>query len=280
MSRKKSERIGYADTKMIPQLTRLWMTAFGDAQEYVDFYFENRHENKNILVYLIGEKPVSMISMLPAVLHANGKKQPIRYIYAVATEPAHRNKGYARALIEEGIRLLEEPFVLEPATKKLTRYYKKIGFHAAFYVSEEKILLPFMQIAEIKQKQQYRLLTVTPEEYKHIRDKKLGAEGYVEWSQEAISYVLRENDFCGGYAYKVFHDKQEDILLYRFKEEVMCVIETTLKDADILGVIQKLQITSDTILVRRPVTTGKSKSALGMILGEEIKTGYLNLTLE
>lgn len=129
--------------------------------------------------------------------------------------------------------------------------------------------------------QKYWLLTVTPAEYRGIRDKILSGEGYVEWEEAAIAYALLENDYCGGFAYKVFHDGQEDILLYRMEENHMKIIETTLTDSEISGVLAKLRIAPKRVTVRRPVTSAGSRRSFGLILGADaLEKGYLNLTLE
>lgn len=350
---KKIEQITYATRQMIPQLTQIWIEAFGDEKEYVDFYFTNRFCETDMLVYLLDGEPVSMISMLPAYLRVStdsenvkvtGMRRSIRYIYAVATLIAYRGRGYARKLIEEAYRILQVPLVLEPATEQLFQYYQHMGFRSAFSVSEYCIstredmsanpnvtmrAAEFMQtlddISDIQTdetlhnpsgskltlsgtaiqgeagmtisltgaSQRYWLLTVTPREYKKIRDEKLAVAGYAEWDENAIAYALLENDYCGGFAYKVFHDNIEDILMYRMDGNRMRIIETTLSDADILGVLAKLRMTPDTIVVRRPVmddhnslknmsgTLDSDSRVFGMILGEpDIQKGYLNLTLE
>lgn len=352
------ESITYATRQMIPELTKLWIEAFGDDREYVGFYFANRFCEKDMLVYLLDGKPISMISMLPAYLHVNTqpkraglhlleKRRPIRYIYAVATLMEYRGRGYAKRLIQEAYRLLQIPLVLEPATKPLFDYYQRMGFQEAFSVAEQLIDLqkekdeiekveqmqqtveagvtmraaeflpisdsapanqilpnhaladcvaqdkPGMTISLTGASQRYWLLTVTSREYKRIRDEKLSGAGYVEWDEKAIAYALLENDYCGGFAYKVFHDEMEDILMYRMEENYMRIIETTLSDEDIRGVLAKLRISPDSVWVRRPVTKDKSDAkdtiatcdsgnrSFGMILGEsDVKDGYLNLTLE
>lgn len=302
----KTEHIVYADDSMIPELTVLWMEAFGDEREYVEFYFANRFTENNLLVYLEEGKAVSMISILPVLLHDGGKKIPAGYVYAVATRKDCRGRGYARELILRAKQLLQEPLLLEPAGERLAEYYRKMGFCDAFSVREYDLLkesespraaheISDLAAAEIRaekphiqrQPQRYWLLTVTPTEYHEIRNAHFAGNGYVEWDKEAIAYALLENEFSGGFAYKVFHDEREDILMYRMEEEKLKIVETTLSDEDILGVVEKLRIHPREIMVRRPACncSGIAKSVcqrmLGMLLWEgQIEEGYLNLTLE
>lgn len=303
------KNIVYADASMIPHLTELWMEAFGDEREYVEFYFANRFTGDNLLVCLEEGRPVSMISLLPVLLHRGGEKIPARYVYAVATLKAYRGRGYAKELILKAGKQLKVPLLLEPAGEKLAEYYRRMGFSDAFSVREYDILkerkdlsgaqgnvdlaaaeIPFGTSVE-RQAQRYWLLTITPSEYAGLRNAYFAGEGYVEWDKEAIAYALLENEFQGGYAYKVFHDGREDILLYRMEEEQMDIVETTLSDEELLEVAEKMRIYPKEIRVRRPVKMHRAENGnvmsagkqrvLGMLLWKEgVSEGYLNLTLE
>lgn len=323
--KQETNNIVYADASMIPELTELWMEAFGDERAYVEFYFANRFTKDNLLVRLKEGRPVSMISLLPVLLHRGGEKIPARYVYAVATLPDDRGRGYARELILWAKEHLKVPLLLEPAGEELAEYYRRMGFSDACFVREYDLMeerkeligaqgnidlaaaeIPFGS-AVVRQIQRYWLLTITPSEYAVLRNAHFAGEGYVEWDREAIAYALLENEFQGGYAYKVFHEGREDILLYRMEEEKMEIIETTLTDEDILGVVEKLKIHPKEIRVRRPLKIHRSgnqdngqkhlpeaetfrdvwemsrgkQRVLGMLLWEEeISEGYLNLTLE
>lgn len=290
------EHIGFADDSMVPELMELWMEAFGDEREYVEFYFNNRFREGELLVYVEEGRPVSMLSLLPVILHIGEDKIPARYVYAVATAKAYRGRGYAGTLIQEAGTYLKEPLLLQPADESLVEYYRKMGFREAFTLWECEPEKPTgaggvtaQQLPErarkvtagsLHKEQRYWLLTITPTEYATLRNQYFAKEGYIEWDRDAIAYALLENEFQGGYAYKVYHDGQEDILLYRMENGCMKIIETTLSDADIYGVLEKLRMEPEKILVRRPA--GKNeKRVLGMLWSDHpVQGGYLNLTLD
>lgn len=292
--------IRYASKEMIPACSHIWQECFGDDESYTALYFTNRFTEDNMLVCCVDGKPVSMLSLLPAVLQQEGQEVPIRYVYAVATLPEYRRRGYARRLIEEARKLLAEVLVLEPATPVLEEYYKKLGFYPAFTVSECSFRAQQIQEARGEENgQEYWLLTVTPSEYAKLRDACFAGDGYVRWDEEAIRYALTENDFADGYAYKVAHHGREDILLFRETEDEIIVLETSLSDADLLSVMKRLRMKKG-VSVRRPATeyqtyitsdgsteyeTDKAAGnyvnrTLGMADGADICCGYLNLTLE
>ena len=279
----KDESIRYADESIQPALKQIWKECFGDADAYIDFYFNNRFTDKNMLVYCIGKEPVSMLSLLPVTLHDGDNRLAAAYIYGVATTPKYRGHGYAGRLLAEAYHREKKPLLLQPADEKLSEYYKARGFLEAFRMQEYSLELPAVQAAGFpeKEEQRYWLLTVTPVEYKAIRDREFAGDGYVEWDEAAVAYALLENDFCDGYAYKVFHDGREDILLYRMGNDRMHILETTLTDNDILGVIKKLRMQPKEIAVRRPANRVQQGRSFALLYGaEKITDGYLNLTLE
>lgn len=284
--------ICYATKEMIPACRSIWQVCFGDEEAYTELYFSQRFTEDNMLVCCVDKRPVAMISLLPAALQKGGREIPIRYVYAVATLPEYRRRGYAGTLIKEAGRLLTEVLVLEPASPHLEEYYKKIGFYPAFAVSE--CCFGVQQIRDAKGEdnaQEYWLLTITPSEYVILRDAYFAGDGYVRWDEEAIRYALMENDYADGYAYKILHHGREDILLFRETEEEIKVLETTLSDTALLSVMKRLRM-KKCVWVRRPVDYACREEAGNEILGDyekqilgmsneaDITQGYLNLTLE
>lgn len=281
------QRIGYATEKMFPAIRNMWHICFGDDMEYISFYLTHRFTPDNMMVYCVNDTPVSMISLLPATLFAEGKQYPVRYVYAVATLPDYRKNGYARALIQTAHKHLDEPLILEPASRELQGYYEKMGFKSAFTRKTQTYSTEQIVEAQGEENGQcYWLLTITPSEYRARRDLWLGTTGsaYVTWDDTAIAYALLENDYCDGYAYKISHHGEEDILLFREEKDMITVLETSLSEADLLAVMKKLRINRP-VVVRRPAQAhriGTEKvSAAGMLLGDiQISNGYLGLTLE
>ena len=70
---------------------------------------------------------LSMLFALPYPVVTPQGELPARYLYAVATDPAHRGKGYAKKLLRE---LIAEgtPVFLRPMSPSLFDFYKDAGF--------------------------------------------------------------------------------------------------------------------------------------------------------
>ena len=124
------------------QVLRIWQACFGDEESYVRFFWENGFPTCRGLIYEAAEQPVSMLFLLPCALAYRKIYLPAEYVYAVATLPGHRNKGYAAALTQEAILLAgsegKSALCLRPGDEGLYAYYAKQGFVKAF-AKQEKV---------------------------------------------------------------------------------------------------------------------------------------------
>ena len=84
---------------------------------------------KNCLKTLeINGVTVSMLFALPCeVLYKNGSFKA-EYIFAAATHPHYRNKGYMGKLLSHCKKTREGLILLRPASERLSQYYEKYGF--------------------------------------------------------------------------------------------------------------------------------------------------------
>lgn len=70
-------------------------------------------------------KPVSMLFSIPYPVVIGERVLDARYLYGVATDPAYRGRGYAKALIEREAR--EHPVFLRPMSEGLFAFYRGAG---------------------------------------------------------------------------------------------------------------------------------------------------------
>ena len=300
-------------------IEEIWHECFGDGAEYIGMYLENRFETENMLVIFEDGRPVSMLSLLPVNITINGEKHAARYVYAVATLPAYRKKGYASKLIEHAFFKYGEPLILQPSSDELRKYYEKLGFSEAFKQSPSWLYntsgqkLPCMKKAEAFEKMSYEISEdmthvtelnaagisaaeniqlgkwlvedVSAKEYKELRDSFFDGEGYVEWDEEAVKYAIKENAFCGGETFKLTDKASgaKKTLMYRacLKSSDKCKLQIveTTLDEDELKEILL------ELLERTGTNCAYEKNDGGMILRTddakewECGDGYLNLTL-
>ena len=116
-----------------PQVLEIWQACFGDEEYYVRFFWDNCFPMCRGLAWEEDGRLVSMLFLLPGTLDGQLSAE---YVYAVATLPDYRSKGYAAQLTtwaadiarSEGTSAL----CLCPATEQLYNYYGKQGFQLAF----------------------------------------------------------------------------------------------------------------------------------------------------
>ncbi len=92
--------------------------------------------------YLLSDdRIVSMLYLFDGKIFMQGKILPAKYIYAAATHPDYRGRGFMSRLLEQVIHEAERQdavLILRPATESLFSYYGRLGFKTAFYNIEGK----------------------------------------------------------------------------------------------------------------------------------------------
>lgn len=239
--------IAFAKRHMIPELKEMWRSCFGDEEAYIDFYFERRFKEDNMLVYLDEkEKPVSMLSLLPAGLVQKGNEvKRVHYIYAGATFPEQRRKGYYKALLMHAALEAEgagESLMLVPADEKLREYYRKQGFVDAFQLTSSSIKIQRPGLISMESHtDDFTKALITAEEYKELRDKHFYKEGYVCWDIEAVRYAVDETLFCKGECSKLIYKGMEyGVLYYIDNADKLCIKEITASGNEAVMLIRKL----------------------------------------
>lgn len=266
------------------EIQEIWQRSFGDEEAYVDFYLQNRMTEETMLLYYLDGKAVSMASFLPVEYRKGEENIPSRYVYAVATLPGYRGRGYATKLLEFAKTYYQEPFILSPADETLCGYYEKLGFREAFKgKAEPEPDIRMMELPVSEEADSFDFSEqITPEEYADIREAHFLQEGFVRWPEDAVSYAMAENAYCGGKTLLVCRAeelKNKAILMYRMDGECLLVEETTLSDEELRELMPRL-------LEETGAAEYRVASPLGMLwlperlkTGQEAEQGYLNLTL-
>lgn len=279
----------YADRKEDGgAIQEIWQTCFGDEEAYIEFYLEHRMTKENMLVIHADGRPVSMASFLPVQYLCQGEYLDARYVYAVATLPEYRGRGFASKILTFAKEKYDEPLILAPAEESLMQYYERLGFKRAF-PDTRRTVDSDVQALEVKESEPFLCLEpITAEEYLAVRDAKCAREGYVRWDKDAIAYAMELGESCGGSAVAVTCEDdrsraeqpgERDILMYDKEDDTLTILETTLREDCLAKIIPQLL-----------AETGAKRAVYGQmagmiwlpeqISGERIsKEGYLALTL-
>lgn len=116
---------------------RLWKEAFGDSEEYIDF-FHQTHGSCQCLTHAENGRLASALYLIDGELC--GKKG--YYLFAAATFSAYRGNGCMAKLLEKAKRFAADNsksfIALVPAEKSLFGYYSRFGYKTAFYALKQK----------------------------------------------------------------------------------------------------------------------------------------------
>lgn len=117
-------------------LRRLWKLAFGDEDAFLDLFFTHAYAPNRCRCITEAEEVTAALYWFDT--ECAGQK--FAYLYAVATHPAHQNRGLCRALMEDVHRLLTaqsyDGLLLVPQSEALAAMYRKMGFSDCTTVTE------------------------------------------------------------------------------------------------------------------------------------------------
>ena len=197
----------------------LWKLAFGDDDAYIDHFYDHRPIT-DTLVMLEDGVLWTMLALFPVeVVLPDGKKLKSSYIYALATHPDARKKGFGRFVLSYVDFYLKEQgmdcVTIEPAEASLHRFFSSVGFSECFTTRKVE-LLGYMAG---KRSAGDVLEPATPQEYRAIREKLLAGNLYVSYDEDVLSYQKGVSENAGGGLYKLTVDGVEGCACAEFTED-------------------------------------------------------------
>lgn len=182
-------------------LQEIWKVCFEEQPAPVSYFFDTYFKTQNCLVYEASGQPVAMVHLLPAqIVHENSLIQA-HYIYAAATSPEHRSKGYMSALLKRAAEVGAErgdmySFLL-PSQSDLYRYYGQLGYLP--YFQTNFVTLSSHELGALAAGGQKGDIVLNYQQVESVRSAQLlTASGSVIWSERAISYAIGISKLYGG----------------------------------------------------------------------------------
>lgn len=231
-------KVAFPQWNMRKQLSHLWQIAFEDSPGPTKYFFNNNFKTKNCLVYQIGEKAVAMVHMLPAQVSQNKFLVQAHYIYAAATLPEYRSKGYMGKLIRAAAAVGKNrgdkySFIL-PANEGLYEYYGKFDYSKYFEI--KFLTLSRKELSNFAAAGTKNNAFLKSREIGLVRNAQLVKQkGSVIWNTKAISYAVKSNKLYGG---KFICSKRADKLSYalcRRDSKGNCEIMEIIADIDTIA---------------------------------------------
>ena len=272
----------------IPALKSLWKTVFGDPDEaiahFIDFYFTP----DLTVVAKDGRMIVSVAYILPVgeLVLPDGKRTNCAMLYAIATLPGYRGRGFGTAVTNAAALLAGKKgfysVVLKPEDNGLFAYYEK---HTGFK--------PFFEAAEIEYSydilpsntRNCTLIAAQPSSYRRLRQSILGGSAYIDTDEKALSYQQRLCQASGGDIYiitsggseigcAVVEPGNETV----FIKELLLPCDLSVKEA--AGLVARHHFAKQYI-VRHPTNLGlldvKKSSPFGMLLLNKCRLEHISM---
>lgn len=182
----------------------LWKSAFGDDPRYIDWFYECCWRPEDMLLLLEEGKLASMLALLPqTIAMPDGSTASAWYIYALATAPSARSKGYGRQLllyVDEFLKKRGADCVtVVPAEASLFRFFGLVGFLPGFFTRKVELLRSMATAAHPEDKVE----TIDPAEYNAIRQEVLSGLPCVSYGEDLIRYQEGMGRLSGGGLYRV-----------------------------------------------------------------------------
>ena len=172
----------------IPGLRRLWQAAFGDTEDFLDLFFSTAWSPRRCRCAELGGETAAALYWLDCALE--GAK--LAYLYAVATDPAHRGKGLCKALMADTLAVLKaegyQGVLLVPQEPWLVEMYRRMGFAPCTAVTEFHTMAAPAPIP---------VRRVGPEEYARLRQNLLPPGGVVQEGENTAFLAAQAALYAG-----------------------------------------------------------------------------------
>lgn len=168
----------------------LWKLAFGDDDDYIDYFFQQKERvGAEMLVLLENGVLFSMVALFPVTLTLpEGETVSSSYIYALATHPEAQGRGYCHHLLAYVDAYLKGKGIasvtIVPAEASLHRFFGTNGFRECFGTRKVELLRYMAKDVD----PQASLSPVTHQDYNQLREQRLADSFHVSYSDEMIAY--------------------------------------------------------------------------------------------
>ena len=209
----------------IPAQKALWKTAFGDEDRLIDWFYDCCMPEEDMLLLLEDGRLASMLALLPVSLSLPGGVEASgRYVYALATDPSMRGKGYGRQLLHYVDGFLSsrgsDCVTVVPAEPSLHKFFATVAFCPAFSTRKLELLRDMVGPARAED----GLTEAEPQEYGRLRRALLSDTAAVHYDQRLLRFQQGMSRMSGGGLYKITVDGVEGCAAAEYvdRHSVLC----------------------------------------------------------
>ena len=173
----------------VPRMRELWKLAFEGDEGYLDNFYHNYYRPQRAVVLEEDGVVWSMASWFDTAFVVGDNSFKAGYIYAVATHPDVRSRGFCRKLMAFADEYLKQEHgcravTTVPSEPSLHAYYASTGFRECFVTAQDTL-----QAGALSQRPAPGLLRpATPEEYGRVRETLLKDTPHIAYPPDALAY--------------------------------------------------------------------------------------------
>lgn len=208
----------FADKSRETELIDIWQQSFGDEEAYIRMFLLWNAEKCRIVIKEADGKAVSVAYLLP-VTYVRVGQEPVScwYLYAAATLPEYRGRGYFGEIMSYIKEHIPEPVILVPGEESLISYYEKLGL--GLWLQGKHVTVRAFANLKIE------ISKIDFQRYKVKRDGLLMGQDFIQWDEHFMKYIFHENAVCGGGAACICTEGTEYVILYRKAGRQLKILE-------------------------------------------------------
>jgi predicted acetyltransferase len=225
----------FANDNQKQDVINIWKTSFpDDSQEFLDLYFQKKYKKENTLLYLIDEKPVSCLQMLPYEMTFYNTICKTSYISGAATLPEYKNQGIMGKLLSqsfEEMRKRGDDFTtLIPQEPWLVDFYQKQGYTPCF----EYNLIP-IQIDSLSVNSNYEIIEMNIENvqnsFQYYSDYCKKQNLFILKTYEDFRIIWEELQLFGGTVFICKHEEKICGIAFCSPNEEKLIVKDLIADS-------------------------------------------------
>ncbi len=192
---------GVARREEWPRLIKLWQAAFGDGEAFIQGFFERWGSPDRLLVLREDGVVMSMLALLPMEgVTAAGERALLPYVYALATDPEQRGKGWAKKLLDYAADRAGDMgaagICTVPAEPSLHNFFASAGYGECFAARRQTVPLTSPTAGgEVR--------GVGAAEYAELREELLTGVPHGAWDGELTAIQEGFSQSSGGGLYRL-----------------------------------------------------------------------------
>lgn len=270
-------------------IVNLWNEAFGDSENEIRFFLDNKFVPENTLIVEKNGLIASMLFLLDGNMRINNRKYSSYYLYAACTAKKFRGKGYMSFLLEKANEVAfsrgKDYICLMPGEKSLFDFYEKHGYITVF---NKKVLTVnrnecnFNPITE----------DTVAVDFEDLRNRAFLPFDYFEWDNSSIRFASAHTEMYSGRVllsskgYCLYSETDHVLTVkeFAFTEENFCYgLNLLLSSCDCEKVIFNLPSEYKTEIGKYEIFPSAMiypLSTASKTVADSLKNAYLGLTLD